>query len=308
MRTPPRRPDARLFDAPVLVRGLWQGTGLLALLLAVYAGVRHVAGTDEVARASTFMVLVLSNLALIHANRSWRTASVRSGVATNKAFGWIALATLVLLGCVLGLPEVSRLFAFERPAPVLLLVGVGVAMLSLLWFEGVKWHLGRRGPLRTECSSRCFTPCAGAASAVASREHTDADRGPAASTRMPTSPSAAASSRSRPAVANEGAEVRCGLRFPRRLRCGCARHRWRALSTSERGQRCQSRFHEITEWPRHRCTVGLRTRSACSAFRIELQVRPCASASCPIHGGRRVGATRSRCAAHGHRSRSRPGR
>jgi Ca2+-transporting ATPase len=146
MRTPPRRPDARLFDAPVLVRGRWQGTGLLALLLAVYAGVRHVAGTDEVARASTFMVLVLSNLALIHANRSWRTASVRSGVASNKAFGWIALATLAPLGCVIGLPEVSRLFAFERPAPVLPLVGVGVAMLSLLWFQGVKWRLGRRGP------------------------------------------------------------------------------------------------------------------------------------------------------------------
>ena len=31
--------DARLFDAAVLARGLWQGAGLLVVLLAVYAGV-----------------------------------------------------------------------------------------------------------------------------------------------------------------------------------------------------------------------------------------------------------------------------
>jgi len=144
MTVPPRSTDARLFDATVLVRGLWQGAGLLALLLAVYAVSRSIANSDDVARALTFTVLVLSNLCLIYANRSWSRASWGRAGTSNAYFGWIGLATLVLLGCVLGIPAVSRLFAFVQPAPVMLLAGAGVALLSMLWFEAVKWGLVRR--------------------------------------------------------------------------------------------------------------------------------------------------------------------
>ncbi len=144
MTARPRDPDARLFDAAVLARGLWQGAGLLAMLVAVYAGVRSSANSDDVARALTFMVLVLSNLGLIHANRSWRGASWREPDKSNQHFGWISLATLALLGCVLGIPEVGRLFAFAPLTPVMLMAGAGLSLVSLLWFEAVKWELGRR--------------------------------------------------------------------------------------------------------------------------------------------------------------------
>jgi len=143
MTARPRRPDARLFDADVLVRGLWQGAGLLALLLALFAGARAMTGSDDTARALTFAVLVLANLALISANCSWQSASWRRA-ESNKAFGWIALVTVCLLGCVLGIPEVSRLFAFIQPPPALLGVGAAVALLSLLWFEAVKAMFVRR--------------------------------------------------------------------------------------------------------------------------------------------------------------------
>jgi Ca2+-transporting ATPase len=144
MRTPPRAPDARLFDAAVIGRGLWQGSGLLGLLLAVYAGVRSFTQSDDLARAMTFTVLVLSNLGLIHANRTWGVMSWRGPQAGNRTFAWISLATLVLLGCVLGVPVIGRLFAFETPGLPLLGLAVGVAGLGLAWFEGVKWALGRR--------------------------------------------------------------------------------------------------------------------------------------------------------------------
>lgn len=144
MTARPRAPDARLFDAAVLARALWQGAGLLALLLAVYAGVRFFTGLDDVARALTFMVLVLSNLGLIYANRSWSLASWHGGSASNSHFAWITVATLALLGCVLGIPQISRLFAFALPAPLMLITGAGMAVASLLWFEAVKWGLGQR--------------------------------------------------------------------------------------------------------------------------------------------------------------------
>ncbi len=144
MRAPPRRPDARLFDASVLVRGLWQGTGLLVVLLVVHGLTRSHANSDEVARAVTFSVLVVSNLGLIFANRFWNQVALPGRGPVNHAFGWIAISALVLLAVVLGIPAVRRLFAFEAPTAPLLLAGLAAAGVCLLWFEAVKWGLGRR--------------------------------------------------------------------------------------------------------------------------------------------------------------------
>jgi Ca2+-transporting ATPase len=143
MKSRPRRPDARLFDAAAIARGLWQGVGLLALLLGTYAMTRRTTGSDDIARALTFAVLVLSNLGLIHVNRFWSRAALRSGGPVNAAFGWITAATVVLLGVVLGITAIGRLFAFVTPTLPMLAAGVGVAMLALLWFEAVKWGLAR---------------------------------------------------------------------------------------------------------------------------------------------------------------------
>jgi Ca2+-transporting ATPase len=141
MSAPPRRTGARLFDTTVLARGLWQGAGLLALLLAVYGGARALALPDDGARALTFMVLVLSNLGLIYANRAWASTTLRATPGSNAAFAWITGATIVLLGCVLGIPAIGRLFWFAPMPPLLWLAGAGAAIIGLVWFEGVKWAL-----------------------------------------------------------------------------------------------------------------------------------------------------------------------
>jgi len=140
MTRPPRRATARLFDRQVLVRGLWQGIGLLVILLGVFALARGWSGSDDVARATTFAAMVLSNLALIFANRHWSRIAVPGRVSSNAAFGWIAVATVAWLAIVLGVGQVSRLFSFERPSPGLLMLTVAAAALSLLWFEAIKWR------------------------------------------------------------------------------------------------------------------------------------------------------------------------
>jgi Ca2+-transporting ATPase len=142
MKSPPRRPDQKLFDKSVIARGLWQGAGLLLLLLAVYAGARAWlpadAQRDDTARALTFVVLILSNLGLIHANRSWARTVLLGNAESNKQFGWIAAGTVVVLGVVLSVPAISRLFSFAAPPPLLLLAALGATMLGMVWFEGVK--------------------------------------------------------------------------------------------------------------------------------------------------------------------------
>jgi Ca2+-transporting ATPase len=144
MAVPPRKPDARLFDAAVLTRGLWQGSGLLLLLLALFGGARAESGSDEIARALTFTVLVLSSLGLIYVNRSWGRSSDLVAGQSNPYFLWMTLASITVLAIILSVPVISKLFAFALPSPLLSLIGLGVALMSALWFEGVKRALSAK--------------------------------------------------------------------------------------------------------------------------------------------------------------------
>lgn len=140
MKSKPRRPDAHLFDTSLLIRGLWQGAGLLLLLLGVYVWSHDKGGSDQIARAMTFIVLVLSNIGLIYVNRTWDVVSWHAKHRRNRYFVWIALLTVAMLAVVLMLPEMARLFAFTCPPAPMLLTAVGATVLSLLWFEAVKWR------------------------------------------------------------------------------------------------------------------------------------------------------------------------
>ncbi|MBX9793191.1 MAG: cation-translocating P-type ATPase [Burkholderiaceae bacterium] len=143
MRKPPRRPDVRLFDAEVLLRGLVQGVGLFGIVLVAYLVARSASGSDETARALGFTVLVVSSLALIHVNRTW--ARLRAAARPwNAAFGWIGSATVALLALVLWVPAVSGLFSFKTPSASLLLTGAALCVGALAWFEATKWLLARR--------------------------------------------------------------------------------------------------------------------------------------------------------------------
>lgn len=90
MASQPRSSKMRRFDVGVLARGLAQG----GVLLGLYVLVRSQTGSDDLARAMTFAVLVLSNLGLIQANRNWSCPSWRRASLENPYFGWIAVVAL----------------------------------------------------------------------------------------------------------------------------------------------------------------------------------------------------------------------
>lgn len=138
MQCPPRPADAHLFGSAVLVRGVVQGLGLLAVLVAVFVWSRNASQSDDMARALTFAVMVLANVGLIAVSRQWGPSFARGQVGSNRAFLWVSAATLALLACVLAIPAVATLFAFQRPPAALLFAGLGAVLLCLGWFEGVK--------------------------------------------------------------------------------------------------------------------------------------------------------------------------
>lgn len=124
MRRPPRRPQARMIDAPTLIASLARGALAFACVVGVYlaAGAQGLAPPAQAACA--FAALVAANLALIAVHRGdgglW--GALRQ---PNPAFVAVVAGALCLLAPILLWPEAAAWFRFEPPPwPAL-----GVALL-----------------------------------------------------------------------------------------------------------------------------------------------------------------------------------
>ncbi|MDR3682902.1 MAG: cation-translocating P-type ATPase [Geothrix sp.] len=137
MRRPPRDPQERLFSLKSIGLAVLQGGTALAACLAVFLITRSSHG-EASARALTFTTLVVSFLAIILANRSWKV-SILGGLGNpNPALWWVLGSTTAFLVLVLAWPPARRLFHFERLEGPDLLLACSAGVASILWFEGLK--------------------------------------------------------------------------------------------------------------------------------------------------------------------------
>ncbi|HSD97412.1 MAG TPA: cation-translocating P-type ATPase [Sulfuricaulis sp.] len=135
MREPPRPPGAPLFSRHLLALSLLQGAGVLLVALALFSLALYRGLDENQARTLTFTTLVVSNLALIFANRSW----VRSGFAMlrapNPALWWVTSGTLVVLALTLSVPVLRDLFHFAALSVTDLAFSVAAGAAGVMWFE-----------------------------------------------------------------------------------------------------------------------------------------------------------------------------
>jgi Ca2+-transporting ATPase len=111
MKQPPRSVDAKLFDRAALLNGFFQGGLTLLVTLTAYWFVRR-DHTDEAARALAFLMLVICNLGMIIANRSLSRSGLSMLREKNAAFKWVVGGTIILLGLIMTVPFLMRLFRF----------------------------------------------------------------------------------------------------------------------------------------------------------------------------------------------------
>jgi len=112
MQRPPRKLDSPLFGRSMILSGLIQGLGILAVVAGVYvfALIQNL-GEGE-ARMFAFVSLVIGNLGLIFANRSRTLSILQSLRIPNKALWWVTGLTLFFLGLVLAVPALRNIFSF----------------------------------------------------------------------------------------------------------------------------------------------------------------------------------------------------
>jgi Ca2+-transporting ATPase len=96
----------------MVLTGLFQGLGVLAVVLAVYSFNLLSGAGEATARTTSFSLLVIANLGLILANRS-RTRSLMATLRTpNRAMWWVAGGALVFLVLAISVPFLRGLFRF----------------------------------------------------------------------------------------------------------------------------------------------------------------------------------------------------
>ena len=138
MQRPPRDVTAPLFGGLTLGLAVLQGVGVLAVVLGGYAwAFAHL--PEPQARAFVFSTLVVGNLALIFSNRSGSGALWRSLQVPNRTLWGVSGLTLGFLGLALFVPWLARLFYFGPLAAPHLLAALGLGLLSVFWFEAIKW-------------------------------------------------------------------------------------------------------------------------------------------------------------------------
>ncbi len=138
MRRRPRSPKEPLFGRGILGLGLLQGGSVLLIVLAVFLAALYGWHNEPDAKAIGFTTLVVANLGLIFANRSWSRTILATLRTPNPALWWVFGGTLFFLGLVLYVPFLRDLFHFSTLHPDDLALCLAGGFLSVIWFEGLK--------------------------------------------------------------------------------------------------------------------------------------------------------------------------
>jgi Ca2+-transporting ATPase len=127
-----------LLGSRTLALGLLQGGSVLLIVLAVFLVALYGWHDELDAWAVCFTTLVVANLGLIFANRSWSRTILSTLRTPNPALWWVFGGTLFFLGLVLYVPFLRDLFHFSTLHPDDLAICLASGLVSILWFEGLK--------------------------------------------------------------------------------------------------------------------------------------------------------------------------
>jgi len=134
----PRDPNKPLFGQRTLGLSLLQGISVLIIVLAVFAVSLYRGQGESEARAMTYTTLVIANLSLILANRSWSRTILETMSTPNPALWWVVGGAIVFLALVIYVPFITGLFSFAHLHFIDIVICFIAGIASVLWFEGLK--------------------------------------------------------------------------------------------------------------------------------------------------------------------------
>jgi len=138
MQRPPRRPTDSFLAGTALARSIWQGLGITAAVLGIYAAAMTQGEAAPMVRTVVFTTLVLSNILLVLVNRSFTLSAWRMVRLPNRVL-WLLLGlTTIMLLTTLFFPPARQLFGFAPVSGAWLGWCALAALVGVGWVEGFK--------------------------------------------------------------------------------------------------------------------------------------------------------------------------
>jgi Ca2+-transporting ATPase len=116
-----------------------QGLVITLGILLLYQLAVHHGHSEETTRTLVFCTLVSANIGLTLVNRSFHDSVWTTFRHRNPWIPGIISATLLLTALLLYIPSWSHFFGFTTLSLPWLALCIGTGLLSVFWFEVVKW-------------------------------------------------------------------------------------------------------------------------------------------------------------------------
>ena len=141
----PRLFTSTFFNWKELTTSIIQGLAITAGTLIAYQYAVHQGYDESLTRSMVFTVLIAANIVLTLVNRSFYYSIFTTIRYKNNLVLVIIGITVAMVGLLLFVKPLAKFFKFEALNVSQLFICMGIGVLSVLWYEVVKWRNRMRG-------------------------------------------------------------------------------------------------------------------------------------------------------------------
>lgn len=132
------------FSWPELTTSIVQGLAITVGILFIYQYAVQQGNNENITRTMVFITMISANVFLTLVNRSFYYSVITTGKYKNTLLPVIVLITVLLVGLILFVSPLRKIFQFEVLALTQLLITIVTGFVSVIWYEFVK-YFKRRG-------------------------------------------------------------------------------------------------------------------------------------------------------------------
>jgi len=135
----PRPFSSTFFNWSELFTSIIQGLAITVGVLTVYQIAVNIGSNEAITRTMVFTALITANIVLTVVNRSFIYSIFTTFKYKNNLVPIIVGITVGITLLLLFVPPFTKFFGFERLGLNQFGISIGIGMLSVLWYEIVKW-------------------------------------------------------------------------------------------------------------------------------------------------------------------------
>ncbi|MDP4129877.1 MAG: cation-translocating P-type ATPase [Bacteroidota bacterium] len=150
MNTGPRKATPNIFSSAELFISIIQGIVITIGLLALYYFFMMQNFTVEYTRTMVFITILLSNVFLTFANRSFEKTIAETIRYKNQLVPLVLGISVVFISALLLVSPLQNLFRLTAVRPLHFVFSLGISILSTMWFEIYKLVSGRSSITRSD--------------------------------------------------------------------------------------------------------------------------------------------------------------